>query len=117
MAKRHLQDLSQYLTEQEAEEVDTVLMSGSGAEDVFDDLRQRYERRVESTEHRLLDGQPADQARARGMEDSTLSEASIEPPTPPLAEESEVPWYAWLLVVASFVMLLATASAVLLLMW
>ncbi|MEM6925935.1 MAG: hypothetical protein AAF602_03315 [Myxococcota bacterium] len=110
MNKRPLSptDLSQHIPDPEDDQIQTVLMSGKGSEHVFDDLRQRYERRVESQEHRLLEGheRPAPLQRRA---DPSNSELSIEPATPRTPPEADVPWYAWMLVAASFVLLTVAA--------
>ncbi len=111
MGNRQLTDISRHLPDPDADQADTVLMSGKGSEHVFDELRQRYERRIESQEHRLLEGGDGPAPLQHPAEPN--SEVSLEPASPEVLSEPDVPWYVWGLVAASSVLLLAAAAAVL----
>lgn len=93
------------------EDVETVLMSDEGSEDVFDDLRQRYERQVEAVGYELLQGQDP-----RPIMEREEPDVSIEPLPPEPVAEPDVPWYAWLMLTASLVMLGVTAIVVVMLL-
>lgn len=115
MAKRLPSHLPLPFDQRDDEEIATVLMQDEGSEGIFDDLRQRYERRVEAQTFELLDGEepsaPVDVA--DDVDDRFTAEISLEPAHD--ASPSDVPWYAWMLVVASLLMLVVTGATLVLL--
>jgi len=89
--------------------VDTILMSGPGTEGVFDDLRQRYERKVESQEIQLMSGGSPKAPLHTDDDLGHQGELSIDT-SQPRRPQAPLHWFTWSLVVASFALLFATAS-------